>query len=195
MNKTKLQWMVGAGGAVLLSTVAGVLSWSGIASATPALQFNSELLARAFFEEIRINTSPHDRHKHHGKHGKKGWDHDDDDDDPTNLFRVKIKVQDPADVHVLRVRIPPGGHSGWHTHPGPSIVSVKAGVGTLYDGDDPSCTPTSYPAGTGFIDEGGGHVHILRNEGTVELETLVFSIVPAGAERRIDAPAPAFCGF
>jgi len=37
--------------------------------------------------------------------------------------------------------------------------------------------------------------HILRNEGTVELETLVFSIVPAGAERRIDAPASGFCGF
>ena len=169
MNKTKLQWMVGAGGAVLVSALAGFLSWSGIASATPAFQFNSELLSRVFFEEIRINASP--------------------------SFQVKIKVQDPADVHVLRVRIPPGGHSGWHTHPGPSIVSVKAGVGTLYDGDDPSCTPKTYPAGTGFVDEGGGHVHILRNEGTVELETLVFSIVPAGAERRIDAAAPGFCPF
>ena len=142
----------------------GLLLLCLIASATPAFQFNSELLSRVFFEEIHINTSP--------------------------PFQVKIKVQDPADVHVLRVRIPPGGHSGWHTHPGPSIVSVKAGVGTLYEGDEPSCTPKTYPAGTGFVDEGGGHVHILRNEGTVELETLVFSIVPTGAERRIDLPAP-----
>ena len=52
----------------------------------------------------------------------------------------------------------------------------------------------TYPAGTGFIDKGGGHVHILRNEGNVELETVVFSIVPAGADRRLDAPAPEFCG-
>ena len=104
------------------------------------------------------------------------------------------QVQEPSDVFVVHNRLPPGGHTGWHTHPGPSIVSVKVGTATLYDGDDPSCTPVTYPAGTGFIDKGGGHVHILRNEGNVELETVVFSIVPqaqiAGSTHRRQGSAP-----
>ena len=171
MKRTKLHWIAGSAAAIC-----------GIASATPGFQFNSEILSRVLFEEIRINTA---RHHGHGKH----------DDDPNAAFRVKVKVEDPTDVYVVRNRVPPGGHSGWHTHPGPSIVSVKAGVATVYDGDDPTCTPTTYPAGTGFIDEGGSHVHLVRNEGTVELEVIAFQMVPTGAERRVDAPAPGYCPF
>jgi quercetin dioxygenase-like cupin family protein len=89
----------------------------------------------------------------------------------------------------------PGGQSGWHTHPGPSLITVKAGTVTAYSGDDPSCTPHVYAAGTGFIDPGGGHVHLLRNEGSVEAETVAVQILPAGAERRIDAPIPGNCPF
>jgi hypothetical protein len=75
------------------------------------------------------------------------------------------------------------------------MVSVKSGTATVYDGDDPSCTPTAYPAGTGFIDRGDGHVHMVRNEGSVQLETVAFQIIPAGADRRIDAPDPGYCPF
>lgn len=165
-------------------TVAAIIGWPGAAVATPGSQFNSETLVRSFFERIAVGT---ERHRDH-RHGDGG--HADDD-----AFKVKIKVRDPADVYVVRNRVPPGGHSGWHTHPGPSIVSVKAGTATVYSGDDPSCTGVTYPAGTGFIDEGGEHVHMVRNEGTVELEVIAFQIVPAGAERRIDAPDPGFCPF
>lgn len=203
MKRSSIPLMVGTAGAVFAGTLAAILGWSGIASATPGFQFNSEPLSRVLFEKIRLDTGDHGRHgrhdrhghKDHGKHdGRKGRDHDDDDDE-TSDFRVKVKVNAPTDVHLTRNRVPPGGHSGWHTHPGPSIVSVKTGVATVYDGDDPSCTPKTYPAGTGFIDEGGDHVHMVRNEGAVELEVIAFQMVPAGAERRIDAPAPAFCGF
>jgi hypothetical protein len=170
MKGTQYKLIFGTAGTVIVGALVGVLSWSGIASATPGFQFNSEILSRVLFEEIHINS-------------------------PAAAFRVKVKVEDPADVYVVRNRVPPGGHSGWHTHPGPSIVSVKAGVATVYDGDDPSCSPKTYPAGTGFIDEGGTHLHFVRNEGTVELETIAFQVVPMGAERRIDAPAPGFCSF
>jgi quercetin dioxygenase-like cupin family protein len=47
----------------------------------------------------------------------------------------------PADVYVVTNTVLPGGNSGWHTHAGPSIVAVKSGTATVYDGDDPSCTP------------------------------------------------------
>ena len=92
--------------------------------------------------------------------------------------------------------ITPGGYSGWHTHPGPSVVLVKSGIATVYDGDDPSCTPMVYPAGTGFVDPGDGHVHMVRNEGADTLITQAFQIIPAGEPRRIDVPtSPGNCPF
>jgi hypothetical protein len=54
---------------------------------------------------------------------------------------------------------------------------------------------TRYPVGTGFIDAGGGHVHMVRNEGKERLVTEAFQIVPARDSRRIDAANPGNCGF
>src|ERR1035438_1097914 len=34
-----------------------------------------------------------------------------------------------------------GGTTGWHTHPGHTLIIVTAGTITHYDGDDPNCTP------------------------------------------------------
>lgn len=178
--------------------LAAIIVTSGTALATPGFQFNSEILSQVFFESIDVGTLRH-RHDRH-EHGRRGHDHDDCDEDEHDSadpgdFRVKIKVRDPADVYVVRNKVPVGGHSGWHTHPGPSVVSIKAGVATVYSGDDPSCAGVVYPAGTGFIDEGGDHSHLVRNEGTLELETVAFQIVPKGAQRRIDLPDPGFCPF
>ena len=69
---------------------------------------------------------------------------------------------------------------------------VKAGTATFYKGDDPTCTPSVVPAGSGFVDN-GHDTHVVRNEGSVDLVTVVVSFVPAGFARRIDEPAPANC--
>src|SRR4051794_31976669 len=79
--------------------------------------------------------------------------------------------------------------------PGPSLVTVKAGTITRYEGDDRSCTPEVLTAGQSFVDPGGDHVHILRNEGTVPAETIAVQIVASGAPRKIDMPAPGNCPF
>lgn len=113
----------------------------------------------------------------------------------SNVHQVRLSTKGSSDVHVTTNIVIPGGTSGWHTHPGPSIVVVKSGTATLYDGDDPTCTPRVYEAGSAFLDPGGGHVHYLRNENSVDLVTVAFQIVPAGATRRIDAPDPGYCGF
>jgi hypothetical protein len=185
--------------------VAGLVGLLGIrdsAVATPALNFNSETLSKVTFDEILVN--PFHRHWHGGHKGHDGKGHDglghddrDDDDgaDSSDDYKVRIIARDPSDVYIVRNTVPPGGYSGWHTHPGPSVVSVTAGTATVYDGDDPSCTPVKYPAGTGFIDPGDGHVHMVRNEGTVDLVVVAFQVIPTGAARRIDAPAPGYCGF
>ena len=88
--------------------------------------------------------------------------------------------------------------TGWHTHSGPSLVIVTAGSVTVYDGDDPACTPHVYTADTpnnAFIDAGGGHVHIIRDESGAVAKTVAVQFIPAGATRRQDVPGPGNCPF
>jgi hypothetical protein len=113
----------------------------GSALATPGSGITAALLARGTLE------GDHNRHQQSS----------------TRQKPVKIKLLRPSDVAVQHVTIAPGGTTGWHSHPGPAIVIVKAGSFTLYDEDDPRCQGTTYsvdpanPAGKVFIDEGYGH--------------------------------------
>src|SRR5262245_1901654 len=102
---------------------------------------------------------------------------------------VKLKTKGSSDIWVVVNTIAPGGHTGWHSHPGPSIISVKAGTATEYHGDEPG-VPHVHPVGTTFVDDGEG-AHIVVNEGMTDLELVAFQILPLGAKRRIDEPAPA----
>ena len=95
-------------------------------------------------------------------------------------------------MHVLENRLAPGATFGWHSHPGPSLVVVKTGALWVYKADEPGCEPEIVHAGHGFVD-GGSDMHMVRNEGSVETVVYVVSIVPTGAARRIDQPAPAGC--
>jgi quercetin dioxygenase-like cupin family protein len=104
--------------------------------------------------------------------------------------KVEIATKGTSDLYVVDNVIAPGGNTGWHSHPGPSLVTVKAGTITQYEGDDPSCTPEVFTAGESFVDPGGDHVHILRNEGTVPPRRSR-SRSCQRAPRRIDMPAPA----
>src|SRR5262249_9705786 len=90
---------------------------------------------------------------------------------------VMIKTRGLSDAYVVYNRIAAGGDTGWHSHPGPVFVLVRAGTATKYDADDPTFTPTDYPAGTGYV-EGVGDVHIVRNEGNTDLELVVLFLVP-----------------
>jgi hypothetical protein len=65
---------------------------------------------------------------------------------------------------------------------------------TSWTNHRPSCTPHVVAAGSGLVDS-GGDVHVVRNEGSVDLVTVVVSLVPADAARRIDAPSPGTCPF
>jgi hypothetical protein len=114
---------------------------------------------------------------------------------------LKVKVAggpehvlpDGADIYVQHAAIPPGGSTGWHTHAGPVFVMMVNGALTLYDGDDPTCTGTSYSAGSGFVDRGFGHVHIARNEGSVPAEFYAFYELPAGSgDAGVKIPQPGF---
>src|SRR6266404_2037172 len=108
-------------------------------------------------------------------------------------WNLKLKVKGDSDVYIVQSTFPPGTHTGWHTHPGPSLITVTAGQLTVYDADDPNCTPTVYHAGESFTDLGCGDIHLVRNEGTVCAVNMVVQIIPAGLPRRIDANQPPNC--
>jgi quercetin dioxygenase-like cupin family protein len=106
----------------------------------------------------------------------------------SDVNEVDLKTKGLSDVYVVQNVIVPGGHTGWHSHPGPSIISVVSGHATEYRSDDP--IGTVYAAGDAFVDEGGDHAHIIVNEGETNLVLVAFQILPTGAPRRIDEPAP-----
>ena len=114
--------------------------------------------------------------------------------DKINTDDLKLRIKHDIDVVTQTITIAPGGHTGWHSHPGPVFVTITGGAMTFYDGDDPSCTPVVYPTGTTFIDEGGGHVHIARNLGSVNLVLYATYLLPVGASLRTDAADPGHCG-
>jgi len=159
-------------------SLAVLLNCPGVVMATPANGFASDV-TKTTFDWLRIIYGQGQR----------------DDSVPGADPKIRLTVKDPADYYIVTNTVVPGGYSGWHTHPGPSLVLVKSGTATVYDGDDPTCTPTAYPAGAGFVDPGDGHVHMVRNEGTDTLVTQAFQIIPAGEARRIDAPSPGTCPF
>jgi quercetin dioxygenase-like cupin family protein len=92
-----------------------------------------------------------------------------------------------GEVAVQEVTIAPGGTTGWHSHPGPVVVIVKAGALTYVREEHGACLETVYPAGTAFVDPGQGHVHTAFNRGTENLVLIAtYFDVPTGSPPRID---------
>lgn len=116
---------------------------------------------------------------------------------PADLWQMRLKTQGQSDLYVRSNVWSPGGSSGWHTHPGPSLITITQGVVTVYESDDPSCSPHIYGPGMAlgatFIDSGDVHVHIIRNETASEARSVAVQLIPADAVQRIDEPHPLNC--
>ena len=160
-------------GTAALATIGALVLVAGLiivpALATPQVGVTPTQVAMGSFGEIDVKTNNFPPHK------------------------VRLKTKGDSDVYVIRNSFAAGGSSGWHTHPGPSLITVTTGEITAYEGDDPTCTPTVYHAGESFTDIGCGDIHLVRNEGTVPAMDVAVQIVPAGALRRLDADQPANC--
>lgn len=175
MRRRKMSWAVG-----VVVAIVGAAVYAGNALATPPSGFVGTTLAVGRFGDIEVANYllPPDFWKNR-----------------KDIWLSVQKTKGPSDLYVQNNTWSPGGTTGWHTHPGHSLIVVTAGEVTAYEGDDPSCTPHVYTQGMGFVDPGGDHVHVLRNEGTVEARTVAVQLIPAGAKRRIEAAASAACGF
>jgi mannose-6-phosphate isomerase-like protein (cupin superfamily) len=179
MTKRKLFRTLGG----LIAAVTLVLCTDRKAAATAPLGVTFTVLSRATVPEFdarrRFREPKTDTHRP----GSRTW-------------KIELEATRMIDVVTVLFTVQPGGHSGWHTHPGPALFTVSAGTLTMYEGDDLSCTPQSFPAGTGSIEAAtGDHIHLLRNETTTVAQTVVTLLVPVGAPIRTDLPDPGNCVF
>jgi quercetin dioxygenase-like cupin family protein len=183
------------GGLAVCSTVG-----AGAASATPPAGIAGPILSRGIATEDVVIGNPVTktvtRKVKVRVQGKK----------VTKRVRIKVRtvrtliacsVVKPCDTAFQQVTLNPGGHTGWHTHPGPTFVAVMEGEGTLYHGGlaGTSCTGHKYGAGSGFF-QPPVDVHTLWNEGSVPLVVHAFYVLPPGTPStsiRTDQPQPPNC--
>jgi len=109
--------------------------------------------------------------------------------------RETVHVRNAEDTVMQQIIFAPGGHSGWHSHPGPAVILIKSGELTFYQEEGVKCGSRTYSAGQALVDSGQGHVHLAQNTGVVDTEVWVtYFDVPADGSPRIDVPAaPAAC--
>jgi len=174
--RRKLSW------AVLFSALmVGMALDPGKAWGTPPSGFSTTTVAQGQFDEFDVFNivkvpaqSPPPKH---------------------TFWKSRQKTHGLSDGAVFSNVWAVGGTTGWHTHPGHTLIFVTAGAVTQYQADDPTCTPHVYTAGMSFVDHGGSAIHIVRNEGTVEADAIAIRLVPAGQPGRIDVPDPGNCHF
>jgi hypothetical protein len=174
--RLKLMWVMLLGAAIVAITA----QYTKPVLATSAAGFVGTTLARGRFGDINVFSHLVPRGK-----SQQG----------TDVWLSLQKTKGLSDVYVQSNVWAPAGSTGWHTHPGHSLIIVTAGAVTTYEGDDPECTPHVYTVGMGLVDSGGDHIHIIRNEGTEEARTITVQTIPADAVRRIDAADPGHCPF
>jgi quercetin dioxygenase-like cupin family protein len=154
-----------------------------VTQATAPMGFSGTTIGLARFDDIDVHNNIFPMTIDAGA----GWE----DATKRNVWVSFQKTQGPSDLYIQDNVWQPGGTTGWHTHPGHSLITVTEGTITAYEG---SCAPTVYTVGMGFVDPGGDdHVHVLRNEGSVVARTKAVQLVPAGAPRRLDRPKPPGC--
>src|SRR3954449_5397054 len=109
--KAKLWW-------ALVVALAGVAVYAGIGMATPPQGVSnptwSPVIGR-FADGIDASAKT-----------------DVDSGKATDFWQARLNTKGATDVQILENVIVPGGTFGWHMHPGPSLVIVRAGMLSVY---------------------------------------------------------------
>jgi quercetin dioxygenase-like cupin family protein len=118
--------------------------------------------------------------------------HNSIDDVPVSALARAVEP-DGVDVLVQHVRLGANAATGWHTHPGPALVTVVGGSLTYQDAHANRCNNVAYKAGEGFVDRGFGHVH-RAIAGADGVDFYVVYLLPPGTSTHvIPASAPREC--
>jgi hypothetical protein len=182
---------------VVIASLAGVFS-SKPAYATPGTNFLSTVVARGSLGTDMVFGAPTQTvvtRQVSVKVGKRVVRKTVKITVPSLQKAISCDAATPCDTAFQSTTVPPGGSSGWHTHPGATFVAIAQGVGTLYNVTGSTCTATKVAAGSGFI-QLPADVHIMRNEGSAQLVIYSLYVLPHGTPNtgiRVDQPQPSAC--
>jgi quercetin dioxygenase-like cupin family protein len=101
-------------------------------------------------------------------------------------WQLQLQVQGDTDHYSQHLVLSPGGYSGWHSHPGVLIATVKSGQIDFYDAD---CRKRTIGPGKVYTED--DRVHAISNTGVVDADLYISYLVKHGAARRRDESAPA----
>ena len=99
---------------------------------------------------------------------------------------IKFKTRGPTDTVVVTQTWQPGGDSGWHTHSGLVLFTLKSGTISVFDA---TCTERVISAGQAFVEPVDEPMEV-KNYGTVPAVAYFAIVIPSGAAGRDDAPNP-----
>jgi quercetin dioxygenase-like cupin family protein len=103
-----------------------------------------------------------------------------------NTDRIKLQTKGDVDVYTFTVTYDPSGTSGWHTHPGFVLVTVKSGAVLRQIG---CAGPIQYNAGDSFVESDEQPAGRVSNASSSDSAVLqVTQVVPHGSPRRFEAP-------
>jgi quercetin dioxygenase-like cupin family protein len=103
-------------------------------------------------------------------------------------WTVALEDNGQSEMYFQDLVIGPGGYTGWHSHPGLLLITMKEGSIDFYNKD---CVKTTYAAGQSFSE--GADPHAFVNTGSVNARLLVAYVVKSGEPRRIERSQPK-CG-
>src|SRR6266446_5458400 len=98
---------------------------------------------------------------------------------------VKLETKGQSDFFYQDLVVGPGGRTGWHSHPGLLMITIKEGSVDFYDN---KCTKHSYTAGQAFTE--GSEPHNALNSGSGNAHLLVFYVIKKGESRRLENAQP-----
>jgi uncharacterized cupin superfamily protein len=166
---------------IIFVTLSSAINTSA-AWATPAAGFTARTTISGRFREMDLSSQP-------------VIPDSIEDDRQAKAWLSLQKTTGLSDLYVQSNLWQPGGSTGWHTHPGHSLIIVTAGTVTEYEAPDLDCKPHVYNKGMTFVDPHGDYAHVIRNEGKTVARTIAIQLIPSGTPRRIDFADPGNCHF
>jgi quercetin dioxygenase-like cupin family protein len=159
---------------LLVGAVAAACSIVGIALATPIVGLNFKTILAS--GTINTEVSQHVLVELPATATVK---HEDD-------WSAKLITTGPSNFVVQDVSYFPGGHTGWHSHPGILLSTVTEGSIEWYNSN---CERAVYNVGDSLTES--TEPHYVRNVGSVNARFMVTYVIANGQPLRIDQPAPA----
>jgi quercetin dioxygenase-like cupin family protein len=99
---------------------------------------------------------------------------------------LQLQVLGDTDSYTQHLVLAPGGYSGWHSHPGLLVGTVKSGQINFYDED---CERRTVAAGQVYTEN--DKVHAISNTGPVDADLYISYLIKHGQPRRREESAPA----